>query len=242
MPVEWTNTSGQEINFGTPTILDNIDQKTVSLWFNLDAWGAASILHMLTSKDSGTAGWKIDLVNLGAGYVNRLRYVHEFSGDVGVWRSDQDEVSAGTIYHLAVTYDRTSTANDPLAYLDGALINFSELLTPTGTTADDSAVDFLLGEHQAAGQPFDGKMWDIRIYDSILPANLIADIFNKKSYRLNAPFPIFRPSLLGAAGLQVFDGASLGGTNYIIDDISGIQGTPANSPIGRDGTHLAYSG
>lgn len=241
MPVEFTKTANQIINFGLVPALHNLDQKTVIIRFNLDAWPAADVTLRLIDKSGGSAkGWTIDLNNF-AGFPEEITFTHAFTGTNGFWLSDDNSIAVATNYHFAVTYDRTSVVNDPILYLNGSPINVTETSTPTGSTDDDSAEDFAIGNTAdgAGGFPHDGKEWDISVYNKILtPAEVLEDA-DSDVFVIPSRGLVFHLPLLGSDGKKAFTGV-LSNTNFVYDYMGGVKGTPANSPIAHPETEMAF--
>jgi hypothetical protein len=74
-----------------------------------------------------------------------------------------------------------------------------------------------------------------------MAATDIKTIADMKSYRFyTSPWPVFRCKLIGAAGVQTFEGTALAAGEVVIDDINGDTGTPVSAPVGRDDIFLAY--
>lgn len=240
MPVEFTKTANQIINFGLIPALHNLDQKTVMCRFRLDAWAAATGFTLMDKLGNSGNGWFVRLINAG-GFVEALHFVHLFTGDNGVWYSNDNAVSVGTDYHVAVTYDRTATGNDPIFYLNGASIAVNEDGTPTGSAKDDSAEEFSVGNTAdgVGNTPHDGKIWDNRVYNKILTAATIAEIANSKVFVIPSHGLVFHTPFLEADGKVKFDGV-LGNTDFVWDYIGGIKGTPAGSPVAHQETEMAF--
>ena len=227
------------VDFATASQIDDISTITVMLWIKPD--NGTTAVMMLADKTSGAAsGWRFQLSAIG-GEPTTLALVSFRATTVGIWNSST-KINLGEWSHITVTYDSGSVNNDPIFYIAGVDAGESEFQTPVGAQGSDSGVDLSVGNKKGGASPVIGQVADIRIYDSILAVNTIADIAAKRSFRLGAPFPVFRCKFIGASGLQVYEGATLAAGNKLVDDIQGVLGTPANSPTGRDDVLLAYQG
>ena len=91
-----------------------------------------------------------------------------------------------------------------------------------------------------SGTPFDGIIRDVRVYNRILAAGEILDLYNSKGADHNDYGLVFHVPMISAAGLQTFGGGTLTNTSYVYDRISGLQGTPSGSPVGVADTILTY--
>jgi len=212
---------------------------TVMAWIDLDsldpieAATTAYVIDRIDNNGSAENGWGL-AVEDGATISNGIRFLRTFSTAPGAWSSD-DVITAGAVYHIAVTYDN-NPANDPLIYVNGDSKTVTELFTPSGTPHDDSAKLLWVGSYKFIGgtvYTLDGKAADLRIYNRILTAAEVAEIYNSRSF-FSVPYGlVFQCKGNGAAGLQGYDGATLGGTNFLLDNIFGVKGTPSGSPVGR---------
>ncbi|MHC4501468.1 MAG: LamG-like jellyroll fold domain-containing protein, partial [Planctomycetota bacterium] len=64
----------------------------------------------------------------------------------------------------------SSTANNPVFYIDGVSVNVNETETPSGSKSSDTS-ELRLGTQGAPwSQHLDGILDDMRIYDRILTA------------------------------------------------------------------------
>ena len=89
-----------------------------------------------------------------------------------------------------------------------------------------------------AGFNPDGKIISVLVYNRILSASEILDAYNSRLAIPTYKGLVFAPLLVGAKGLQNFDGATLSASNLLIDEINGITGTPSGNPVGRADTLL----
>jgi hypothetical protein len=136
-------------------------------------------------------------------------------------------------HHFAVSWEDDRDAD---LYIDGAL----DASTKTGTFAsvDDltNANAFRLGAETDAGNPFDGKLDDIRVYGYPLSAGDVS-----KLYQTTAPA---QPVDTGLVGHWTFDGADIQGTTVIDRSGKGNNGTATGTTktIGKLGQGLSFNG
>lgn len=172
-------------------------------------------------------GWRIYYSS------SNLYYQHSFSTSNGNWLGGQGFPN-GEVFHFALSYDGSSVANDPVFYKNGVVIGTSESLTPSGTYQGDQDYQLEIGSATSLGDyGLVGQLQDVRIYNRILTPQEVYSLYANRSINFMRAGLVFHAPMIGAAGLQVFDGAVLGADNKIIDVISGTQGTPAGNPIGR---------
>ncbi len=244
MSVDFT-AAGDGIDFGNLPAVDDLAQKTVMAWVNAQSYGhdvgeGVIITAGLNVED----GWTFDVIGIAG--LNTITVDELFDGGLGVWRAQNGALATGSWKHVAFTYDNTSASNTPIFYINGVLSATNTVAAPSGTVITNSGSKLILGNRDLTGRSFnltfDGDVEDTRIYDSILPADQIASIAAKKSFRLSAPFPVWRAKMIGATGLQIFGGTALAAGNTIIDDIGGTAGVPVSSPTANDSVNLAYQG
>lgn len=247
MSVDFT-AAGDGIDFGNIPAIDDLAQKTIMAWVNAQSYGHDGPGSVIISAGVNVDdGWAFDVNNIGGGVgINTLYFREMFSGGNADWTPANGSFSTGSWIHVAVTYDNSHVDNDPIFYINGVLSPTTETTAPSGTVVSNSGSKVIIGNRDLIGASFnltfDGDIVDARIYGSILPANIIADIAAKRSFRLFAPFPLWRCKMIGASGLQTYEGAALAGGNKLIDDINGVLGTPVSSPTGHEDTILAYQG
>lgn len=139
--------------------------------------------------------------------------------------------------HVAVTYDGSSESNDPNFYINGSPIALSDDGNGEGTIGDDSDGNLFIGGISATPDfSFDGKVQDTRIYNRILSATEVAELYNSRCQRSVLNGLIFWAKMDGAKGLSRFDGVTLGVANTIVDEIGWAIGVPSGNPVGRGNT------
>jgi len=150
---------------------------TVMAWIEPAGWGGSGygrIFDKSSSPSSTGDGWAIRLNTDNGG----LNFGQGFTSGRGWWRFAESSISLGSWQHIAIAYDASSTANDPVVYLDGSPVPVARVDTPWGTLRTDAAINLRLGGHASATAQnvFNGKIDDARIYDRMLDAAQIAEI------------------------------------------------------------------
>lgn len=238
MAVEFNGTRTQRISFSSVSAIDNLTIKSVSFWMYADDLQAAVPNVFIDKLSDAGAGWWI-----GHDAANDFTFVQAFDGDLGAWNLDVLPAE-DTWLHYAIAYDSSNVANNPIIYLSGVPVAFSEDSTPSGTVVDDSSAAFNIGGGEGVFniQTMKGKLQDVRIYNRILSATEVGILANSRCQKVVLGGLVFWCQGIGAAGKQSFDGASLGTTNKLIDVISGAMGTPYGNPIGRGMTIQTIGG
>jgi len=143
--------------------LANIAVKTVTAWIQLGA--AAAHAQIFVGKDtSADCGWEFSVQpNLS------IEYHQCFITLDGQWQTPPSTIAVGNWHHVAVVYDRTSTANLPTIYFDGAAQSLDVVEIPMGGEADESTKDVgIAGNAIDDTEDFAGKIDDVRIYTRAL--------------------------------------------------------------------------
>lgn len=236
MAIEYTGTSNQYIDF-TPASANvrGLLSKTIMFWIDLDTLNTSrDFLGMYGGTPLSDDNWDIG----ASSTANKMYFRVEFTGVPGQWRTTSDLTTNQT--HIAITYNGSSTSNTPVFYINNVVDTTVAVTSPTGSYATGANSNLNIGRGFSNTTSFDGLITGIVIYNRILSAAEIADAYNSRLAIPNYNGLVFAPNLCGAAGLQTFDGATLGSTNYLKDMVSGATGTPNGSPIGRADTYLNW--
>jgi len=170
--------SDDRVNIGSQATLDNLQQKSISLWVKYPSTGSVDVPALVDKQDGGSSGWQLRLSSVINGSDLRLRFVQNFSGTSGEWSSNASTVPYDSWVNVAVTYDKTIDSNQPTFYVNGSPVAFTAISNPIGTSADDSAVNAYIGDRSASDNSFKGSFDDVRIYNGILSAAEIQTIYD----------------------------------------------------------------
>ena len=167
--------SNDYVNIGTPASLTNIAVKTISAWIyptNLSGTGSRRVVD----KEDGGEGWFFGVQSTN----DSVMYLQHFSGAGSIpnWTSPASSIIANQWQHIAITYDRTSTTNDPVMYINGVSQSLSESAAPVGTADSDAPLRMGLGGGASASSMFPGIIDDVRIYNRALSAGEIKMLYN----------------------------------------------------------------
>lgn len=232
--IDFTYAEDQQVNFGDVAATRNLTQKTVSFFINIDSWAGEAAPFYVVAKSN--PGW---LVNIGTS-SKRIVFIQSATSD-GAWASPNNSISLG-LNHVAITFDKSSTSNDPVIYINGQAVSVTETSAPSGSFSSDAGADLFIGAFLSAGYSPDGKVTDVRVYNRILSAQEVAELYNARSVTANDNGLVFHATLDGAAGVSNFDGAVLAAANTVVDRIGGAVGVPAGSPVGASDTVMSWGG
>lgn len=168
LTVEFAGTTATDaIGFGALPHLWNLTQRTFSFWLYPDTYSVAGNGDVIISIGSASGGELIYLT------TDKLVYIRTHTTG-GVWVTNSNVPSLGVWSHIAITYDQSSTSNDPIIYIDGTSVAVTEFTTPTGTPLNEHGSVLDIGNSSVYSSPYsgslNGKVYDPRIYNRILSA------------------------------------------------------------------------
>ncbi len=203
------DTNDQRINVedvGTADIL------TLSAWIYPNNAGNND-LGRIIQRANTHAFTLCDGVAACASGSNALVFAYIAWDTPGSWYTEADVITMNAWNHVVVTYDRTSTANDPVIYVNGSPVAVYEYSTPTGSSY---AIPYFIGIGDW-GDYFSGRIDEVRYYHRILSAGDVAELY---AYTGEAAPPVTfsrPPNNLGLVGYWSFDD----GTGTVATDFSG---------------------
>jgi len=164
------------------TAIDNVFSggATFAAWIKADSVGTQPRIVDKRTNASGSSGWLLLLDDVSGGACD-VYFRQDFSGSNYVIETTAREITVGSWTHVAITYDSSSTTNDAAMYVNGLSVGVTEVNTPTGSSASDSAKNLMFGDldpaFTAARRAFGGNIADVRIYDAELTSSDIADLY-----------------------------------------------------------------
>ena len=151
----------------------------------------------------------------------------------------------GTYHHVALTYDGSSTSNDPVIYVDGIPQTLDDA-SPGGTRNNDSGDNLIIGIGIADVNEYDGRIDEIRVYNRALSASEIEKLYRSGAVKVNSSENLKLTN--GLIAMWSFNGPDI--TDNQILDVSGngkhgglINGaTSSAKTIGKVGQALSFDG
>ncbi len=104
-----------------------------------------------------------------------LQFTSARSTVSGTWQTATNTVALNTWYHVAATYDSSSTANAPIIYINGVASTVSTLTTPSGTQTSNAGTGYI-GNYNGI-RVFGGYIDDLRVYNRVLSASEINSLY-----------------------------------------------------------------
>jgi hypothetical protein len=177
---DFTESRDNDVNIanGTPYMLP---QKTISVWIKPRTTGGSGFGSIVHLTQNSADGWNLSLCdNNGSecpGSPNTLEFFQYFTGNNACWSAGANVVKMNEWSHVAVTYDNTSLTNDPTMYLNGVPISSTKYCTPTGVADEGTSPTTYIGSFSGSFN-FDGGIDEVRIYNRILSADEIKQLYN----------------------------------------------------------------
>jgi hypothetical protein len=210
-----------------PAAVAAADARTWSGWVKVDTAAGDQVVAFGYDENTDENCWTLKIQG-----ANKVEFKFVRTITTGRWTAGA--LVDGSLYHIAVTYDRSDIGNDPIIYIDGISAAVTEIGAPSGSLYDESDDTLYLSGDDALI-----TIHDLRIYNRILTPAEILEIYTARGCDNILSGEVFAPLMTGAAGLQAFDGVTLATANTITDPYSGATGVPAGSPVGRGETYLS---
>jgi hypothetical protein len=214
-------------------VLDAVGDRyyTLSGWFNRDT---ATTTDTILAKSNGPADTMGYLVYLDATTDKLVFSTRSTLGD-NSFQSISTFTAAGW-HHFAVVFNIPRTGgNFGQIYIDGSIQNDNNGAGGYGGSIDSTRA-FVIGAESDAGNPFDGKLDEIRLYNRALSADEVGQL-----YRLTTPTGVDT----SLKGYWSFNGADISGTTALDLSGAGNTGTLTNGPtkaLGKIGQALLFNG
>ena len=182
------NGTSDTITCGSDSSIDDIFDGggTVSAWiFALDIGenDYGRIIDKTDAASNPSKGWSIHIRDeAGGGTTAKLSMVQAWDSNDGIWATGNTAIVYNQWNHIAVTYNNAAHGNNPIFYINGALISVTESSTPTtdGTRFTDAAEVWTIG-NRAGGtdRTWDGYICNVGAWEAILTQPQIKSIMFK---------------------------------------------------------------
>jgi hyaluronate lyase len=194
-------------NNATFTSVDSA-QTTVAAWVYADGNGGSSFPRILVAP-----GYYFNFRFDGSANNNALDFATTTTANGstvdGEWVATPNSIGTGAWYHVAVSYDRSSTANVPALYVNGARMSVTTLTSPS-TTPPSYAGTTYIGNRLDLTRGWDGLIDDLRIYNRLLS--------DAEVQSLAGTPPNFAPTVSAGTNLTVLWPAAANLNGNVADD------------------------
>jgi hypothetical protein len=212
-------------------------QRSLMLWIVPTNQPSQGMLAGLAPFAAGQDGQFI-YANFG-GSSGRVAYFANWSGSTAVWYPTSATFSSGTLTHLAITYNGSSSGNAPTIYINGSPVSVTTSTAASGSLNTGTNSAFVLGS--SFTNHANSLVHSFLYYNRVLSADEVVHAYESRLYVPNWNGLVFAPNLNGCAG-NVHDGDVLGAGNTMVDMVGGVIGTPGSSPTFANNTVLSIGG
>lgn len=230
--------SGTSLNCGLmPSGVANLTTMTIMARFKPTTLQIHHSIVRVYDYPVTVTGW--ELYYIGTGATKYLRFYFPRATTTGDWIAAIDLGSDGKFHEVAVSYDASNVANDPVFYADGVALVTVESVAPVGAANNDSALNLWIGGLKNIVDLSNSIIGDVRICNRILAATEHANIAKGRRINCDGYGLKFSAPLDGGKGLQSFSGTALSSSNLLYDAVTGLALTPVGSPLGYADTELS---
>jgi hypothetical protein len=141
--------------------------------------GEDSSGNIVGKYGTGNAGWWVSTNDESGGFVAIRLYRYWSSTDLNATTSVLVPINAWS--EIVVTYDDSSGSNDPIFYLNGAVLASSDAGDASGSAQSDDGEDLLIGGNEAGTRNFDGQISGIQAWNKILTATEVKELYSGAS-------------------------------------------------------------
>lgn len=209
------------LHFDPVPTLHNLTNMTVFFRVNIRSLSDVPIISMFDNDE----GWEIWLTGGG-----KIQYLDSFTSNFPQWETADVLSSLLNQYvNIFVTYNGSSTTNDPIIYVNNVEKTLTELVTPVGTRKNNSPAPFNVGNryfYLETGQyEFSGSIKHIRIYDRILTSQERADVNASPNDDTVVPDFIFTTPTVPLKDIADYLNHTITQSMPVYDGVGGDEGT-----------------
>lgn len=158
------------IDYGKLPQVQNLTNRTMEAWIYLNAdttpTGNGGIISIFGSDSNG--------VYVATTSNNRIKVWIYGTGHVGTWTTPNSSLTKQVWTNVIVERDNSSESNIPVVYINGVAQSLTESDTFAGTIPDESGCNLYVGnilDYEGKwSKPFNGKIYDPRVYNRLLSA------------------------------------------------------------------------
>lgn len=161
--ISFTGNDTDRINFVTKAQQNSVHKISVEIWFIMGS-GISNGDRLFHKGSTGVHANRYFQVGEYDG--GQMYFAGDWSGAQGAWRITAP--STGVLHHIVVTYDDSSTSNDPVVILNGVVQSTTEVVTPSGTRANDSAILYVGNSLTGTTESWTGTIFLTRYWNRIL--------------------------------------------------------------------------
>jgi len=191
-------------------------QVTVTAWISPNTMGEGN--GGVIWRHSPNGGVRYQLFFNGTAASNKLEWLANFSTTAGIWEMTSGFSPLSGWKGLALTYDSSSTANNPTLYtLIGSTLStltvgsgLTKVQTPAGSLTLDSQPSFV-GNNETGFNTWDGLIGQVAVWTSLLSSDQIASILFRGPLSVPGAF-LYWPMWGSDASARDYSGNGQNGT------------------------------
>ena len=165
----------EKISCGSDSSIDTIwaGGGTASAWFYAHDEGNGTYGRVIDKVD-----WYIMLSNV-SGSTCTLTFKHNCTGTNVNWRSSSTVIEFGKWYHVAVAWNSDSITNTPAMYLNGELVDASNVDgTPSGDLTSEASDNLTIGNTNAGTRTFNGCITEVSMWNDLFTQAEVNELYN----------------------------------------------------------------
>lgn len=143
--------AASSVNFVPPAMMNSMVRMSYEFMFFSRGSGGGALGKIFQKGNTGNAPYVLIQQSSSA---TILEFLANWGSTTGNWTWT---IVGSTWYHLIVTYDVSSTSNNPIVYLNAVPQTLTKTGTPTGTAPPDTA-NMYIGNSAANTRNFNGKI------------------------------------------------------------------------------------
>jgi hypothetical protein len=155
------NGADSEINTGSVSAVDNVftGGGSIEAWIRPSGFGEISLGRILEKGSANGWAWYVDNVNR----PGAVTFLHGAEGVDGLWVSPSNSIALNSWHHVTVVYDKGAATNDPVMFIDGALVTPTRLTNLQGNLRTDAAASITVGNSAAGDRAYAGAIDEVRL-------------------------------------------------------------------------------
>jgi len=163
-----------EVDVGSPAILDNMAAISVSMWVFPRGVGEAG-QGRLISKRAGGAGWEISFGSFNNAEDIEFKIDYS-SADLRVV-TDGSILTLNTWNHVVLSWGGNQDATTVDIYVNGTEVGYTAQDNASGTQVDDSAINLIIGDNPDSQVSWDGFMDHVSLWNRALSSDEVKQLF-----------------------------------------------------------------
>lgn len=179
--------SGKEFmeltSFHSDIDFDFHDKFSLSFWLRTRTRKIAALVAKMPDN-LPHRGWDILLADYQSNPALRLQLIHSYPDNWTEAYIDASGILDGNWHHVVVTYSNVNNTPDIRFYLDGKECHTS-IISNSLNESIKNHYPITIGARSKGGCEFDGSLYELKTYNSVLKTSKIKKIFSSSEASLN---------------------------------------------------------